>query len=406
MRARAGFVMSMRSVRGFLASLLLLAAACSGSGSSSTGNTTSGTDGGTGNPTWHEAALGTSLDVLEEFGLHYAYAVAVDTTGAPLVARIDRSSPSTMRVDRWNGSAWTELAPSPVTAGATAGYPTVAVLGDGSVVAAWCEVGGRNGVFAARWSGAAWTPLGGQLSVPGDTVYSVAVVAGATGPVVVWSEGPYNVTAKALLAASWDGATWNRLGAGLSTTMFGTPEPAVTALPSGEPVVLTVEGGSASFTANRWDAGLGAWVALPSADGTGDGHFVDLAADESGALYAAATADVSAMVPTDVLRLAPGATAWSSIGLPTGTASAGLAGPPRLAALPGGGVALAWEHGYPSAARWTSAVTGWQSAGTASEAPGQYVIPAATAADTVLVFWVDTYLASTPTLHASSFQLR
>lgn len=127
-----------------------------------------------------------------------AVAVAATATGDPVVAFVQReSSASTLRVRRFTGTAWVDLAPGlPLAASAPSQYPlaTLALALDrlDVPVVAWAAGGvdEPRALRVARLEAGAWVELGGPLNAdPTHDVQSVSLVLDRSGaPVLAWGE--------------------------------------------------------------------------------------------------------------------------------------------------------------------------------------------------------------------------
>jgi len=113
--------------------------------------------------------------------------------------------------------------------------------------------------------------------------------------------------------------------------------------------VIGYDGGGATKV-ERWDSGTSAWVTLPAVPSHADrvAH-VSVAVDGAGGVYVATTYLVTGYETYAVYQLAPGASSWTSLGLPVITNMDSYL---ALAGFPGGGVAAGWTLSIPSLYRW------------------------------------------------------
>ena len=148
--------------------------------------------------------------------------VAIDHE-APVVAWQENGpglgAPTEIYAARWDegASAWTPLGGglSTVPGATTSEQPSIAVLGDGTIIVGWHEEDGLGGmdVHVSRWTGSSWLPLGGGLSaLPGSRTWArVASVSGASTPYVAWWEGIVASSAQ-VFVRRWDGVAWQPVG--------------------------------------------------------------------------------------------------------------------------------------------------------------------------------------------------
>ena len=138
------------------------------------------------------------------------YALAVDADGRLLVGGAFTSAGGTPanRIARWNGSAW-----SPVGNGFTGDVRALAALPGGEIIAggAFSGSGAQPLSRIARWDGGTWQPLGDGFDA---VVRSISVSPGGT----MYAVGDFSKsgTTPMIRIASWNGSAWAALGSGLS----------------------------------------------------------------------------------------------------------------------------------------------------------------------------------------------
>lgn len=209
--------------------------------------------------------------------------LAVLPNGDLVVARSNYTvTPVSQRVERWTGSAWTQLGAN--FAGEMTG---LLVLPNGTLVASafanggvlswngtsWSQVGGGpagsvvaiaglpNGNLAAssllslgfgyvvlvwQWNGASWTQLGAS---PDSSV--AALVGMPNGDLVAAGSFSTIGGTPAARIARWNGTTWSALGAGTNATVY-----TLLALGNGDLLAggeFTQAGGLAAPKVARWD---------------------------------------------------------------------------------------------------------------------------------------------------------
>lgn len=165
-------------------------------------------------------------------------ALALGADGAPVTAwpEAQGSSPSTMHVARWTGTAWDSgygQLDAVAAAGTSAYNPTLAFSPAGDLFLAWQEPNpSAFGVFTARWSGSAWDTSYGSAGVIGASV--PALKFGADGrPVIAVS-----ASTSTGVVARWTGTSWSALPA--FTESYASPSLAIDA--TDRPVVTSVSG--------------------------------------------------------------------------------------------------------------------------------------------------------------------
>lgn len=183
----------------------------------------------------------------------------------------------------WNGRDW-----APMGAGMSGGngpfVAALAVLRTGDIVAGgeFANAGGTAVNNIARWDGAAWYPLGLGITSPGIPYVGNLAVQRNGDLVVAGSFATAGGTA-ANNIASWNGATWAALGAGVDGPQ------ALAVLPNGDLIVgggFSSVGGVANTShvarwdgSNWWPLGIGvngaveALVVLPNGNLVAGGSF-------------------------------------------------------------------------------------------------------------------------------------
>lgn len=344
------------------AALAVSALACSGSG-----------PGGPGDPPQtHELRWGlvdeTTFAVTDWGSLETcASELALDGSGTPLLAWYDGMAYGAARMHRYSKPFWSEL-------GGVVTQPKTAM----QMIAASRTVSGdpvlvrvdpsTHDVIATRWTGSIWEDLG--TAIPGNGSYWLRAAAGPDGPMVAWLDyGPASGGYSGRVAR-WNGTDWIILGTARPVFPPSGTNPVVqlsiAVAPSGDPVVAYI-GASDTLHVDRWDAeGLSTWVALPAPPAPPNpAKNVSVAVDGDGAVYFAPSYLTGGEFEiAAVYRLAPDATAWTSLGKPP---SNGLsASMVALHGLQGSGVFAGWTGafsyygggGEPELARWTPA--GWE----------------------------------------------
>ena len=333
--------------------MALLAAVLAGCGGG-TGGTSAGTGGG--GPSWHRTIVGDSFPVPDASDLLSEGCVALEASGAgtTYAAYADQNQYDPL-MRGWDGVSWTGQGGTPRAVSYFYGCVMAAARTDaGEPVLIWPEqpVSQEAAIHAARYSGGAWIAMGDPVAI-GTTsaIGEIHAVPAAGGPLMSWTiwEAATNV----VHVARWSGSGWVELGTpriGLKYGFF-----ALAASPGGDPVAAyAAPDGSA--VVERWSSSTLAWTATPSL-GITSATAVAVGVDGAGALYAAVPKVAPSALPSvsvdAVWRLAPGAGAWSTLGLPPGftTATSRM----TLLGLPatGGGVVAAWIQGGARIARYT-----------------------------------------------------
>ncbi|HIE10672.1 MAG TPA: hypothetical protein EYP62_03600, partial [Kiritimatiellae bacterium] len=144
--------------------------------------------------------------------------MAIDGAGNPVLAWVEVSGVTVVRVRRWTGSSWQDLGDHGYSPGVRS--PSLAVGGGGQIYLAWAQYpfGGNPlmQVFLERYSGGGWSAVGGSTTYPGVSAATnaamqpavVAVAAASTSAVAVaWC----CETNDAVLVRKWDGSSWQGL---------------------------------------------------------------------------------------------------------------------------------------------------------------------------------------------------
>lgn len=136
-------------------------------------------------------------------------ALAVAPDGFPIVAwpESQATTPATIHVAKWTGSAWDQgygYLDAVSGSGTNAIVPALAFSPSGSLFVSWSEPNPTaTDVFTARWTGSAW-----------DTSYGGVGVIGAFGPVIKFASNgqpvlSFTVSSTAGQVARWTGSAWS-----------------------------------------------------------------------------------------------------------------------------------------------------------------------------------------------------
>jgi hypothetical protein len=148
------------------------------------------------------------------------FSLQLDTAGNPVVAwdeSEDNSSPISINVKRWNGSAWVSFgANAPVAFGLA---PVLSLNKADLPIVAWSAFDGtaRN-VYVRRWSGTTWELIGDALSpTPGETdAYAASLEMDKAGTLFM-TVLEYDATGTAhIYVRRLTGTTWESVGDPLS----------------------------------------------------------------------------------------------------------------------------------------------------------------------------------------------
>jgi hypothetical protein len=165
--------------------------------------------------------------------------LAAASTDRAAIAWIDPAG--TLRVARWNGAAWTALAPIALGLPPTGCDRASIAARDDTIAIAWDQWAGSRSVLAAEASGAAttWTRLGHLLDVDIDSDATAPAIAldASDRAIVAWTE--LIETAQRGVIAHWSGAKWTIVGGPTwLADATSTPTRAALALGAGDvPVV-------------------------------------------------------------------------------------------------------------------------------------------------------------------------
>jgi hypothetical protein len=118
---------------------------------------------------------------------------------------------------RWNGSAWSNLSVTPLSAPQpfTAEVNSMTTLGGELIVGGWFDRAGAVPLAnIARWDGAQWRAMGTGLGDPQLTSEQVESVV--VGPDGLYAAGRFERAGNVLVrnVARWDGAAWRSVGEG------------------------------------------------------------------------------------------------------------------------------------------------------------------------------------------------
>ncbi|MBL9077577.1 MAG: hypothetical protein JNL08_08745 [Planctomycetes bacterium] len=214
--------------------------------------------------------------------------------------------PGTMRIARWNGSAWSAL-------GSGVGWPfeTTSVeccvrMPNGDLIAGgtFTFAGSGFAPHVARWNGSTWSSVGGGAN--GDVL---ALAVAGNGDLIIGGQFdtlfPGPITG-ANGIARWNGTAWSKFGSGLNDRVY-----AILVLGNGDIVVggdFTSAGGVVANRLARWNGT--AWSAL----GTGvDGRVTSLVALPNGDLMATGAFTSAGGQPAAHVARWNG-TSWSAVG--------------------------------------------------------------------------------------------
>jgi trimeric autotransporter adhesin len=132
------------------------------------------------------------------------------------------------RIARWDGTSWSALG-NPV-AGVAGGYATVyalRVMPNGDLIAGgnFSSAGGVTVSNIARWNGTAWSAIAPATGTQGVTGTVYALEAMPNGDIVAGGSNGFGLGA----INRWNGTAWASVGSGRSNTVY-----ALAVLPSGE----------------------------------------------------------------------------------------------------------------------------------------------------------------------------
>ncbi len=195
------------------------------------------------------------------------------------------------RLAKWNGSAWSALG-----AGMDDQVYALALDGSGNLYAggSFTTAGGTPASSIAKWNGSAWSALGSGLGGPNAQVRALAVASSGT----VYAGGYFAQAggAAASNVAQWNGTAWSALGAGLNELVSSLVLNGGTLTAGGNFTTpgLFADSGAAAGRVTTWNGST--WNAL-GAIGP-DNTVYALAPAGGGSLYA-----VGAFNTTDNLRV-------------------------------------------------------------------------------------------------------
>jgi hypothetical protein len=115
---------------------------------------------------------------------------------------------------KWDGNMWQKLGGVLNVKPTSAAYtPAVALDSSGNPIVAWTETVATSNIFVKKWDGAMWQQVG-NTTLNMDTTKSGSlpdIQFDATGaPVVVWKETL--ASGSGIFAKKWTGSTWQQIG--------------------------------------------------------------------------------------------------------------------------------------------------------------------------------------------------
>ena len=225
---------------------------------------------------------------------------------------------SANNIARWDGSQW-----HPLGAGINGEVRALAADGSGNLIAGgeFSQAGGNSAMNIARWNGTAWDTLGnGFTSTSGMPVVNALVFSGGS----LYAGGTFASVGgvPANMVARWNGAAWEALGAGITSTSWGGTVVALvfsgTTLYAGG--YFDTAGSSPAANIARWTGSV--WEAL----GSGlDSGVHSLAIGPGGSLFVGGGFDkAGGQTAHSIASWNPAAGTWSAVGggmsgCPTGT---------------------------------------------------------------------------------------
>ena len=200
-------------------------------------------------------------------GGSYDPALAIGADGSAFVAWEDNSDgDKEIYVRRWNGTSWEEAGVGSARWGGISyntgdsRFPSLAVAPDGSVTIAWQDrSSGENEIYVLRWDGSSWQEVGAGSSSSsgisdnaGDSwLPSLALDSDGT-PYVSWEN--HDGWNNDIYIRSWNGASWEELGAGsasrsgISDNAGLSNDPTMAIGPNGTPYIAWEDD-----TSNGWE---------------------------------------------------------------------------------------------------------------------------------------------------------
>lgn len=135
---------------------------------------------------------------------------------------------SSLRVTRWNGSAWTNVGSTLVTGALVAQYH-MAIASNGTPYVVYREPTSPFKIYVQKFDGTSWSVLGGTAASAGDGRQPAIAIAPDGSPYIVYPDVTNNFAAT---VRRFDGTNWVTVGApGIGTrsgnTSFGQPSIAI-----------------------------------------------------------------------------------------------------------------------------------------------------------------------------------
>lgn len=218
--------------------------------------------------------------------------LAIGRDGQPVVAWIEgfHTGSGNVYVRRWNGQIWEEVGAGSASLGGIsgagrAGYPSLAVAPDGTLLVAWQQLL-ENGyeIYAKRWRGSAWEEMDGSASGGGisddenDSMIPSLAIGPDGLPIVAW-EARFVVDGLAtndeIYLKRWNGNAWVELGGsasggGVSNTSGYSTRPSLAVGPDNRPVVAWHDSSDHLYQiyVRRWDGTSWVDVGAPFGDET------------------------------------------------------------------------------------------------------------------------------------------
>ncbi len=224
-------------------------------------------------------------------GSSYAPSLAIDASGAPIVAWADNSQGEyDIYVRRWDGAAWVEMGSGSASGGGISSnsgssrFPSLAVAPDGTPLVAWTDQShGDSEIYGLIWNGAAWVELGshsasaGGISDNAGGSYAPALAISQGGiPIISWADNSGG--GSEIYVRSWDGVAWVEMGegsasgAGISANDGWSTQPSLAFGDDGMPMIAWSDdssGDAAEIFVRRWDGEI--WVEMGRSSASGGG---------------------------------------------------------------------------------------------------------------------------------------